>query len=504
MANKNYVAIDLGAESGRAVVGSFDAQHGQLTLHEAHRFRNGPVRAAGHLHWDVLRLFEDIQNGLELATKQCGEIASLGIDTWGVDFCLLDRTGALIGNPYHYRDHRTDGVMDRLFARVPRAEVFQATGIQFMQINTLYQLYAMALEGSPALDAADTLLMIPDLLNYWLTGVKLGEYTIATTTQFYDSRANTWATGLLEKLGLPTHIMPRVIQPATELGSLLPAVADPLDLHCTQRRGVKVIAPACHDTGSAVAAVPADVEHVVHNTYAYISSGTWSLMGTVAPEPIINDLTHDYNFTNEGGVSGTIRLLKNIAGLWLVQECRRAWARAGDELSYADITSLAEQSKPFQAFVNPDHGSFLNPDDMPRAIQAFCQSTGQAVPTDRGSLVRVALESLACKYRLTLDQLEKIMGHRLEVIHIVGGGSQNQLLCQFAADACARPVYAGPVEATALGNVLAQAIAGGACASWAEARQIVRASFPLKTYEPRDTAAWDQAYRQFEQVIELP
>jgi rhamnulokinase len=443
------------------------------------------------MHWDVLRIWEEIQTGIAQAAKQYSDVTSVGVDTWGVDFGLLDRAGALIGNPYHYRDHRTDGVMEKLFERVPRAQVFAATGIQFMQLNTLYQLYAMALEQSPALDIAETLLMMPDLFNYWLTGLRLGEFTIATTTQFFDPRNNMWATGLLEKLGLPTHIMPRIVQPATDIGPLIPSVAEPLGL-C----GMRVIAPACHDTGSAVAAVPARSER-----FAYISSGTWSLMGVVSPRPVITDVTRDFNFTNEGGVGGTIRLLKNIAGLWLVQGCRRAWARAGDELSYDAVTALAERAQPFQAFVDPDHSSFLSPDDMPKAIQAFCAATGQPVPSERGALVRVALESLALKYRLTLERLEQIVGHRLEVIHVVGGGSQNRLLCQFTADACARPVYAGPVEATALGNLLAQALAGGLCASWAEARELVRAAFPLTSYEPHDTAAWNEACTRFEQIL---
>ncbi len=487
MAIKNFAAIDLGAESGRIVVGQFDGQ--RLSLHEAHRFRNGPISVAGHMHWDVLHIFEEILNGLAHAAKHDGALTSMGVDTWGVDFGLLDRTGALIGNPYHYRDHRTDDVMDKVFARVPREAIFAATGIQFMQLNTLYQLYAML--GSPALDSAATLLMIPDLIDYWLTGEKASEYTIATTTQFYDTAHGAWAIELLEKLGLPARIMPRVIQPATVIGPLLPSAAESIGMN-----GIPVIAPACHDTGSAVAAIPART-----NDYAYISSGTWSLMGVVSPGPIITDVTRDFNFTNEGGVGGTIRLLKNVTGLWLIQECRRAWARAGDELSYADITVMAARAAPFQALIDPDHSSFLNPDDMPRAIQSFCAAAGQSVPSDRGSLARVALESLACKYRLTLDRLEQITGRRLEVIHIVGGGSQNQLLCQFTADACARPVLAGPVEATALGNVMAQMIAGGACATWAEAHEIIRDAFPLTTYEPRDTAAWNEAYARFRELM---
>ena len=483
---KNFVAIDLGAESGRAIVGRFDGAH--LTLDVKHRFPNRPVRVAGHLHWDALRLFDEIQTGLQLAAKDGGAIASVGVDTWGVDFGLLDKNGALIGNPYHYRDHRTDGMMERVFARVSRAEVFDATGIQFMQLNTLYQFASML--NAPALDIAQTLLLMPDLLNYWLTGEKLGEFTIATTTQFYDSRRRAWATDMLAKLGLPTHILPRVISPTTKIGALLASLADQPGLRQTQ-----VVAPACHDTGSAVAAVPARAEH-----YAYISSGTWSLMGTVVPEPIITDTTLDFNFTNEGGVDNTFRLLKNITGLWLVQECRRAWARAGDELSYDALVALAEQAQPFQAFVDPDHASLMNPADMPRAIQNFCATTGQTIPQDRGALVRVAFEGLALKYRATLEQLERILGYRLDAIHVVGGGSQNQLLCQFTADACARPVYAGPVEATALGNIMAQAIASGDCASWAQAREIVRATFPLKMYEPRQTDRWDAAYARFKTI----
>ncbi len=484
---KNFVAIDLGAESGRAVVGKLEGM--QLALTPVHRFPNRAVRVAGHLHWDALRLFDEILIGVQLAAKQCGAIASIGVDTWGVDFGLLDRDGALIGNPYHYRDHRTDGVMARVFDCVPRAQVFATTGIQFMQLNTLYQLFAM--RDSPALARARTLLMMPDLFNYWLTGEKLGEFTIATTTQFYDSRQRAWATEMLGRVGLPGDILPRVIPPTTKIGALLPAFADHAGLQATQ-----VIAPACHDTGSAVAAVPARTER-----FAYISSGTWSLMGVVAPNAVINDATRDFNFTNEGGVGGTFRLLKNIAGLWLVQECRRAWARGGNDLSYDAIVALAERAQPFQMLVDPDHAAFLNPDDMPQAIAQFCASTGQPVPQDPGTFARVALEGLALKYRATLGQLESILGYRLEAIHIVGGGSQNELLCQFTADACARPVYAGPVEATAIGNLLAQALALGEFASWDDARAIVRATFPLETYEPRATGAWDDAYARFSQVM---
>jgi rhamnulokinase len=484
---KNFVAIDLGAESGRVVVGALAGR--QLALHEVHRFRNEPVRLSGHLYWDVLHIYNEILNGLAQAARQFGAMTSIGVDTWGVDFGLLDRTGTLIGNPCHYRDRRTDGVMEQVFARVPREEVFAATGIQFMQLNTLYQLYAML--DSPALDSAATLLLMPDLVNYWLTGEKVSEYSIATTTQFYDTARRNWAIGLLEKLGLPSKIMPPVIQPAATIGPLATPVAEQLNL-----TGIKVIAPACHDTSSAVAAVPASTDN-----YAYISSGTWSLMGVVSPCPIITAVTRDLNFTNEGGADGTICLLKNITGLWLVQQCRQAWARAGDELSYADLTALAEQAQPFRALVDPDHASFLNPGDMPGAIQNFCTGTGQAVPADRGSIVRVALESLACKYRLTLEHLEQITGRQLEVIHIVGGGSQNQLLCQFTASVCGRPVLGGPVESTALGNIMAQALAAGECATWAEARDLIRGAFPLTAYEPQHTAVWNDTYACFHSIV---
>lgn len=486
MATKNFAAIDLGAESGRVVVGELHT--GQLLLREVSRFRNGPVRVAGHLHWDALRLYDEILNGLALAIKQCGSLESAAVDTWGVDFGLLDRTGALIGNPYHYRDHRTDGVMEQVFARVPREQVFAATGIQFMPLNTLYQLYAM--RGTPALESAATLLLMPDLINYWLTGERRAEYTIATTTQFFNPMRRQWAIELLNQLDLPVNILSEIVQPASPIGDLVPTVADQIGAK------LRIVAPAAHDTQSAIAAVPARLDD-----YAYISSGTWSLMGVVSPTPFITDMTRDFNFTNEGGADGTICLLKNLTGLWLVQECRRAWARDGEDLSYADLAALAEDAPSFQAFIDPDDAAFLSPDDMPRAIAAFLAATGQSVADERGSLLRVVLESLAAKYRLTLEQLEQITGRSLEVIHIVGGGSQNQLLCQLTADACGRPVLAGPVEATALGNIMAQLVAAGECTSWAEAREIVLTAFPTAMYEPRQRAAWDEAYARFKALV---
>jgi rhamnulokinase len=333
--------------------------------------------------------------------------------------------------------------------------------------------------------------MTPDLFNYWLCGEKAVEYTIASTSQIYDVARKAWASALLERLGIPTRMLGPVVQPGTKLGRILPAVADRIGL-----QGVQVVTPPCHDTAAAVAAVPSRGQH-----YAYISSGTWSLMGAVVPEPIITDTSRTLGFTNEGGVAGTVRLLKNIAGLWLVQECRRAWARAGEELSYDALAALAAGARPFQAFLDPDDACFLAPDDMPAAIQAYFARTGQQAPGARGDLLRVVLESLAWDYRRTLAKLERLLGHRLEVIHIVGGGSQNQLLCQMAADACGRPVLAGPVEATAVGNVLSQAITAGACASWDEAREVVRATFPPRTYEPQNPAAWDEASPRVDRIL---
>ncbi|HET6440505.1 MAG TPA: rhamnulokinase family protein [Anaeromyxobacter sp.] len=485
-----YAAVDLGAESGRVVLGK--VEDGRVELKELHRFRNGPVRVGGHMHWDVLRLWEEILTGLAAAVREDGRLSSIGVDTWGVDYGLLDRNGALLGNPHHYRDHRTDGMPERLFARVPLAEVFAATGIQFMQLNTLYQLYAMVEERSPMLDVADRLLFTPDLFHYWLCGEKVGEYTIATTSQCYDVAGQAWATRLLERLGIPSGMFPPLVQPGTRLGRVLTAVADRIGA-----AGIEVVAPGAHDTASAVAAVPARTDR-----YAYISSGTWSLMGAVVPSPVVNETARSLAFTNEGGVAGTVRLLKNIAGLWPVQECRRAWARAGEELGYDALTAMAAAAPPFRTVIDPDHASFLAPDDMPGAIAAYCSRTGQAPPESRGVLVRAILEGLGYKYRRTLENLERLLGQRLEVIHIVGGGSQNQLLCQVASDACGRPVLAGPVEATAIGNVLAQAITAGALSSWEQAREVVRTTFPLRSYEPTGAAAWDEAIPRMQRILE--
>lgn len=490
------LAVDLGAESGRATLGQFDGERIQLT--EVHRFPNTTVPLPDALHWDVLNLWTEIRKGMAAAVKETGgQLDGMGIDTWGVDFGLLDRSGALIGNPVHYRDSRTDGMVEAAFRRVPKEEIFAQTGVQFMALNTLYQLLAMVSQNSPQLAVTETLLTMPDLLNYWLTGVKACEFTIATTTQCYDPRRKTWAKPLLQRLGIPTHIFPEIISPGTILGDLRLPVAEEIGI-----RRLPVIAPACHDTGSAVAAVP--VRGISNTSYAWISSGTWSVMGVEINEPLINDESLACSVTNEGGVNGTIRLSKNIIGLWPVQESRRTWRREGQVYSYDDLTSLAAQAEPLRSVVDPDHDDFLKPGDMPARLRAYCERTGQPVPESSGQVVRCFLEGVALKYRWFLERLERLLGRRLEAIHIVGGGTQNRLLSQLAADACQRPVITGPVEATTTGNLLVQALALGKISSLEDAREIVRRSFEVETFEPDSSTcqAWDDAYAKIMNLME--
>ena len=489
---QQFLAFDLGAESGRGVLGHFDGE--RLNIEELHRFPNGGVRVLDSLHWDVLRLWNDIKAALSMCARRNTTLNGIGIDTWGVDFGLLGKGDVLLGFPYHYRDSRTDGMLEEAFRRLPRATLFERSGCQFLQINTLYQLLSMAVHRSPILDVAETFLMIPDLFNFWLTGRKVCEFTDATTTQFYDPRKKNWSTEICTALSLPFEILPEVVQPGTQLGTLRPSVAAETGLP-----EIPVIAPACHDTGSAVAAVPAQAD-----SWAYISSGTWSLMGIEVPEPIVTDQALALNFTNEGGVENTFRFLKNIMGLWLVQECRRTWAQAGDEMSYIQITELAEKAKPFGALIDPDDDVFLPPGDMPARIADYCKHTGQTPPSDVGEILRCALESLALKYRWVLEKLEGVSGGRIEVIHIVGGGAQNRILCQFTADATGTPVIAGPIEATAIGNIAVQAIACDLIGSISEAREVIHRSFDVVTYEPRKSAGWDQAYEQFLKITRLP
>jgi rhamnulokinase len=480
------VAVDLGAESGRAVVGTFDGE--RLALEDVHRFANVPVTLAGTLHWDFLRLFGEVTAGLRRAATG-GPVASVGVDTWGVDFGLLDARGRLLANPVHYRDRRTDGMPDLAFAVVPRDDIYAATGIQFMPINTLYQLYAMVRAGDPLLGQADRLLMMADLFHHFLAGTAVAEYTNASTSQCLDPVARDWARPLLARFGIPTGILPPIVAPGTVLGPVRADVAAETGL-----RGARVVAPGSHDTASAVVGAP-----LAGPTTAFLSSGTWSLIGLEVPAPVITGVTLAANLTNEGGVAGTIRLLRNVVGLWLVQESRRALWPSGDAPSYAELAALAETAPPFTAFIDPDDERFVRPGDLPARVRAFCVETGQPVPQDDGTLVRVLLESLALRYAVAVDELARASGHPIETIQVVGGGSNNQLLCRLTAGATGLPVRAGPVEATASGNLCVQAIAAGELASIAEARAVIARSFPVTHYEPE--GEWAEARARFADVV---
>jgi rhamnulokinase len=482
-----YLAVDLGAESGRVVLGRFDG--GRVSLEEVHRFPNTPVRLPDALHWDVLCLHSEIKNGLAKAMRR-EEIGGIGIDSWGVDFGLLDGEGALVSNPYHHRDARTEGVIEEAFGLVPKEKIYQTTGIQFLPINTLYQLLAM--RGSPLLEVAETMLLIPDLMNYWLTGEKVCEYTNATTTQLLDLQEDGWARDLFEGMDLPSRIPAPIVPPATELGPLLPEVAEEVGAE------PPVFAVASHDTASAVVAVPAESEN-----YAYISSGTWSLVGVETPEPVVTEEAMEANFTNEGGFGGRTRLLKNVMGLWILQECRRQWAREGNDHSYEELAHLAEDAPSAGPLVDPDHPTFLSPGDMPSRIRSFCEETGQDPPEEPASVARCVFESLALKYRYAIEQARSLTGRPVETVNVVGGGSQNDLLCQLTADASRLHIVAGPVEATAIGNLMVQAFAQGRVGSLEEIRAVVRDSFQTSTYEPGgDPEEWSELHERFSRLIE--
>ena len=476
MAKKVYLAVDLGAESGRVIAGLWDGL--RLRLEEVHRFSNGGVYLGETFRWDTLRLWGEIQNGLAVAGKKYGkQIVSVGADTWGVDFVLLNKQDEMLGLPYHYRDARTRGALERTFKKVPRAEIFAQSGLQFMELNSLYQLLAWKQHSPAILDAADTLLFTPDFLHWAMCGVKRAEFTIASTSQFVHPLKRNWSLPLLKKLGLPTHFLPKIVPPGTTLGKFRKSLADRTGL-----AGVKVVAPPSHDTASAVAGVPtADTGKA---NWSYISSGTWSLMGVEVQKAVLTPRALELNMTNEGGIDGSYRLLKNIMGLWLVQQCKRSFEAAGRKYDYPRLTETAARARRLRSLLNLDDHRFLNPSDMPKTIQEFCRETMQQVPKTDGELVRCCYESLALKYRDVLISLEELTGEQIEVIHIVGGGSQNKLLNQFAADACERPVIAGPVEATALGNLLTQVRADGELGSLAEMREVVRASSELQHYEP--------------------
>jgi rhamnulokinase len=483
----HFLAIDLGAESGRAILGRL--HDGRLDVSEIHRFPNEPVRQHGALQWDILRLWLEIRRGLERAAPS--RIESIGVDTWGCDYALIGERGTLLQNPYHYRDARTDGIMDAVFARVPPEDIYSVTGIQFLPFNTLFQLYAASKLTPKLLDAAVSFGTIPDVLNYWLTGELCAEFTNATTTQLIDARSRSWATDLMSKLELPTRILPRVVEPGTAIGRVTAEVS-------AVAAGTVVVAPACHDTGSAFAAVNAS------GGRAFLSSGTWSLLGIELPAPVITPRARELNFTNEGGVCGTTRLLKNITGLWLLQACRRSWSEAGQSMEYDELLEAARDDRhAFRCLVDPDYPAFLHPPCMVTAIAAFCRDTGQPAPDGPAGYVRAILESLAFKYRAVLDRIEELIGTRIDELRIVGGGARNRLLNQFAADATGRVVTAGPIEATALGNIAMQMVATGAVPSLAAAREIIARSFPVERFEPVGPARWEQHYRRFQGYLEL-
>ncbi len=470
----NLLAFDLGASNGRAIVGKYDGD--KITLKEVHKFTNGAELLHGSSYWDILKLFSEIKLGLRKAvqcTNNC--ISSLAIDTWGVDYGLLDQAGNLLANPYHYRDKRTDGLLEEIFTKVSRDEIYGQTGIQFMQLNTLVQLYADQKYRPWVLENAEALLFIPDLLNYFLTGQQYNEYTISSTSQLFDPVNSQWAQELFASLDLPMDIMKTLIFPGETIGGLTSVFRQEMGLS----QDIPVIATGSHDTASAVAAAPLTDEHSI-----YISSGTWSLLGMELDAPLINEQSLQENFTNETGVGKKIRFLKNISGLWLIQECKRSWDRAGLNLSYDQISQAAVLAKPFKCAIDPDDSRFLNPADMPSAIIEYCRETNQPEPHDFGEMARCIYESLAMSYESTLGKLETMIGRPINTIHMVGGGIQAELLCQFTADTTKRPVVTGPIEATAIGNMLVQLMAKGEINDLAQGRELVRRSIALKEYLP--------------------
>ena len=485
------LAFDFGASSGRAMLFTFDGK--TLSIEEMHRFSNDPVTVGGSFYWDVLRLFHEIKTGI-LKTMHAGhtDILSIGIDTWGVDFGLFDKNGNLLGNPHHYRDSRTDGMIEQADKEVGKRYIFDHTGIQFNFFNTLFQL--MAIRKDPTLGIAERLLFTPDIFNYFLTGEMKNEYTIASTSQLLDAKARDWDKELLEKLEIPTHILGELVQPGTIVGYLTDELCE--ELGCPK---IPVVAVGSHDTASAVASVPVTENY----PYAYISSGTWALMGAELDEPEISDISFRYDFTNEGGVCDKIRFLKNIMGLWIVQECRRQWKREGKEFSFDDLEKAARSAEPHRSFIDPDDLSFAPPGNMPRRIREFCEKTGQPVPQTEGEIIRCAMESLALKCRMVLDALEDVQKKSLEAVHMLGGGIKDTMFCEFVACATGKKVVAGPVEATSTGNAIVQLMAMGKLADLTAGRKVIKDSFPVKTYEPTDGDGWEQAFADYKKFVKF-
>jgi rhamnulokinase len=489
---KKLLAFDYGASSGRGILGRYNGQ--KLSMEEIHRFSNDPLMVHGSFFWDTLRLLHEMKQGIIKCMKNGDrDISCLAIDTWGVDYGLLNKKGQLIGNPYHYRDSRTEGMIEEADRLVGKKEIYQKTGISFEKYNTLYQLMSMSRNGSKELDEAAALLFTPDLLAYFLTGEKVSEYTIASTSQMCNAFSRDWDKELLSKLGIPTHMLQNIIKPCSITGSITHLVSE--ELTCPQ---IKVAAVAGHDTASAVVSIPA-----IDGKYAFLSSGTWSLMGIESPKSIISDDAFLMNYTNEGGVFDTTRILKNIVGLWIYQECKRDWDKKGEVMSFDELEQQALNAKPLRLFINPDNQEFYSPGNMPNKIVEFCKRTGQSVPETKGEIVRCIMESLALKYRMTLFGLEKLVGGEIPVLHILGGGCKNVLLCKLTANAIGRPVIAGPVEATAIGNLTGQLIALGELNGINEARIMIKSSFPTVDYMPENTSEWDDAYERFEKICQM-
>lgn len=491
MKELKMLGIDLGASSGRGIIGSFNGE--RLTITENHRFLNEPVMQNGKFCWDILRIFHEIKNSIRKCVLDGDEITAIGIDTWGVDYGLLDKNGSLISNPVHYRDVRTEGIEDYVDKICPLSEIYNKTGIQSLNFNTIYQLAAEQKYNEGLLDYADKMLFIPDLLGYFLTGEMATEYTIASTGAVLDAKTKKYAEEIFRKLGIPSSLFAPIVNPGHTLGTLLPQV-----LEETGRTEAKVVKIASHDTASAVLAVPSLKENFI-----YISSGTWSLMGTELKSPIISEDASRLGFTNEGGAEDTIRFLKNIMGLWLIQESRRQWKREGKEYSFGDLGKLALDAEPRKCFINPDDKMFAPPGNMPERIVEYCKKTGQRAPESVGEIVRCILDSLALKYRNTIESIAGFMPEKPTAIHVVGGGCQDKLLCKLTSDASGLPVYAGPVEATAIGNLSMQAIAAGELANVHEARELISRSVETEIFEPTlsDKAAWDEAYTRFLRLI---
>ncbi|MCE2728149.1 MAG: rhamnulokinase [Planctomycetaceae bacterium] len=485
MARTVALAVDLGASGGRVVSGAFDGR--LLELEEIHRFENGPVAMGGQLIWDLPRLWQEVVAGLRAAVvRHGGGVASVGVDTWGVDFSFLAADDTLLANPVCYRDPRTRGMLAAAERIVPRAEIFAATGLQFMEINSLYQLLALRDRRAPVLEAADRLLMIPDVVHWLLSGQRSNERTNASTSQCFDPRAGDWAFAMLERFGLPRRIFGPVIEPGADLGTLRPDVAAETGLGAA-----RVIVPGTHDTASAVVAVPAAEPPSSRPDWCYVSLGTWALVGVELDRPLVTPECLALNFTNEGGVGGTTRLLKNVCGLWLVQQCRAAWRRQGKEWTWDQLTALAAEAPPLLTLVDPDDPALVAPADMPEAIRGLARAAGEPVPESTAAVVRTALESVAAAIRRRIAELDSLLGRRISRVHVVGGGVKNRLLCQMIADATGRPVVAGPVEATAIGNLLVQLGSRAGVVDLRAMRQIVRDSFEPETFEPRAAAAWD-------------